>query len=77
MLICPFCNENDFDELGLELHLANWCMGDQSPKLNSLAYRERPNTASTPTSGESTVSTVSITTKTNPVNNLVLNQPNR
>ena len=40
MLTCPFCNENDFDELGLEIHLANYCMGDQSPKLNSLAYRE-------------------------------------
>lgn len=40
MLTCPFCNENDFDELGLEIHLANYCMGDQSPKSNSLAYRE-------------------------------------
>lgn len=40
MLTCSFCNENDFDELGLEIHLANYCMGNQSPKLNSLAHRE-------------------------------------
>lgn len=40
MLTCPFCNETDFDELGLEIHLANYCMGDQSPKSNSLAFNK-------------------------------------
>jgi hypothetical protein len=40
MITCPFCNETDFDELGLEIHLACYCMGDQSPKINSLAYRQ-------------------------------------
>lgn len=39
LLTCEFCEENDFDEIGLEIHLTNHCMGDQSPKLNSIAYR--------------------------------------
>lgn len=28
---CEHCKEYGFDELGLEVHLENYCMGDQSP----------------------------------------------
>lgn len=49
MLTCQFCKEGDFDELGLEIHLANYCMGDQTPKLNSLAYRKAARQGARPT----------------------------
>jgi len=39
MSFCPFCGEEIFDELGLEIHLANFCMSDQTPESNSLAFR--------------------------------------
>lgn len=25
MIVCPFCNEDDFDLIGLKLHLLRWC----------------------------------------------------
>jgi hypothetical protein len=25
LLICPFCNEQDFDRIGLKRHLILWC----------------------------------------------------
>jgi len=43
MLRCLYCDEDDFDELGLEIHLACYCLGDQSPKLNSVLYRVNNN----------------------------------
>lgn len=37
---CNYCGEeDDFDEMGMEIHLASYCMADQSPLLNSVAYR--------------------------------------
>lgn len=35
---CPFCGEDDFDELGLEIHIANFCKDAQS---NSIVYRSK------------------------------------
>jgi len=39
MLKCPYCEEDGFDDQGLEIHLSCYCMGDQSPLSNSYAYR--------------------------------------
>jgi hypothetical protein len=26
-IVCPFCGEDDFDQIGLRLHLFRWCEG--------------------------------------------------
>jgi len=37
---CPFCNEDDFDKMGLKYHLENYCLEYKNmPDVNNLCYQ--------------------------------------
>jgi len=40
MLICPFCEEGDFDKIGLKYHLGNYCLEyKNTPDANNPCYQ--------------------------------------
>ena len=40
MIKCPFCEEDDFDKIGLKYHLENHCLEyKNTPNANNLCYQ--------------------------------------